>query len=88
MATLIILLIALEIISKVCKAIKDIALTIISIVGSLLGILILFRLIYEWILVPAFKAIKWICLKLWHGLRWLGNKMDKHFTYRNNITFP
>lgn len=84
MVTVLITLLGLGLLAKVLKLIKDIALTILSVVGSLIGILVFFRLLFKWVLVPMAKGIRWLAVKFWLFLQWLGNKMDEHFTYRND----
>ena len=84
MVTFIIFLLGIGILSKLLKLIKDIGFAVLSIVSSLIGILVLFRLIYKWILVPGLQLFKRICIIIKSGLILLGNAMEKHFSYRND----
>ena len=87
MATIFIIIVGLGILSKLAKITKDIIMSVLSLVVSLIGFLIIFRLFYKWIIVPLTKGITWIAKKIFYFLRWSGNTMNEHFKYRNDINF-
>lgn len=82
MATLIIFILGLTLLSKVCKIIKDIGVGLLSLVGSMIGILVFFRLLYKWVIHPLLDFVKWVGNQVWKFIKWLGLKMESHFAYR------
>lgn len=84
MATLIVILVGLTILCKVVKIFRDVALSILSIVASLLGILLFFRYFYKWILLPLWKSMLWIARNIKNGFFALCDFLDRHYLYRDN----
>lgn len=84
MAGIILAILGLGMLSRVFRIIRNLAFTIISVVGALMSLLVLMKYVYKWILIPGGKFIKWISLELWKCLQWLGNKSIEHFKYRND----
>lgn len=52
-----------------------------------LGLLLFLRLFYKWILVPGFKMCRWLALKFWELMRWVGKKLDAHYSYRSDDNY-
>lgn len=84
MISLITLFIGMNILSKAVKIIKDVVLSILSIVATLFGVLIFFRYLYKWIIVPLWKFLKWTFLKLKEGFFLLCEFLDRHYSYRQD----
>ena len=84
MTTIFLIIGSTWILGKVCKAIKNIALAVLSLVGSLISILILIKLFEKWIIRPCIKAIIFLANKFLMVMQWVGDIMIKHFTYRED----
>lgn len=87
MVTILISLLGLGMLSKIFKVIKDISITILSVIFSLIGILLFFKLLYKWVLVPIAKGVKSLTKAICLFFQWLSIKIDKHFAYRNDNTY-
>ena len=83
MITAIIILFIVGILVKVSQVIKNLTKSFFYTVLSLLGLVLLFK----WVLKPLYKFALWSSQKIWIGIKWLGNKMSEHYSYRTNDLF-
>ena len=80
MKTAIIILFVVGILVKISQVIKNMAQSFLYTVLSLLGLILLFK----WVVKPLYKFLLWSAQKIWVGLKWIGNKMIEHYSYRTN----
>lgn len=80
MTTAIIILFIVGILVKVSEVIKNVAKSFLYTVLSLLGLVLLFKMVVK----PLYRFLVWSGQKLWLGLKWIGNKMIEHYSYRTN----
>lgn len=72
---------ALGLVCKVCKAVRDIILTLIYV----LGLLVALRFTLKYVLGPVFKMLAWVGKMAWTGFRELCGVIDRHFRYRDTL---
>lgn len=80
MTTAIIILFIVGILVKVSEVIKNVAKSFLYTILSLLGLILLFK----WVVKPLYKFLLWSGQNLLLGLKWVGNKMIEHYSYRSN----
>ena len=80
MTTAVIILFIVGILVKVSEVIKNVAKSFLYTVLLLLGLVLLFK----WVIKPLYKFLLWFGQNLWLGLKWVGNKMIEHYSYRTN----
>ena len=80
MTTAIIILFIVGILVKVSEVIKNMAKSFLYTILSILGLVLLFK----WVVKPLYKFLLWSGQNLWLGLKWVGNKMIEHYSYRTN----
>ena len=83
MSTFFFILFMAGLLVKLTQAIKNVSQSFLYTVMSLLGLLLLFK----WVIKPMYKFVVWFGHKLWKGLKWMGMKMEKHYTYRNDYLY-
>ncbi len=76
---LIILTIALGLLIKVCRLIREVILTVIY----LLGLIVAIRFAVKWVVVPIINCLVWIGKTTWKAFRQLCRTIDRHYRYRN-----
>lgn len=76
---------ALGIVLKVCKVVKEVIVTLIY----ALGLIIAIKFTLQYVLKPVFKALAWIGRKAWEGFKMLCRYIDRHYQYRKtNYMIP
>lgn len=80
MSTAIIILFVLGILVKVSQVIKNLAKSFLYTVLTILGLVLLFK----WVVKPIYKFLLWSGKKIWNGLKWIGNAMNNHYSYRTD----
>lgn len=70
---------AASILAKVCKAIRDIVVTILYVLGLLVAI----KYVFKWVIIPVAKGA-WVALVwMWRQFQRFCRYLDRHYQYRN-----
>lgn len=72
---------ALGIVLKVCKIIREVIVTL----PYALGFIVALKLTLQYVLKPVFKALAWLGKKAWKGIKMLCRYIDSHYRYRNTL---
>lgn len=84
LSSALLILFALAVLVKVSTIIKNVLLSILEIIGILIGI----RFLLKWLLTPLFKLIVWIGKNLYDGGNWLFNCCKRKYDEKHGQSTP
>lgn len=84
LSSALLILFALAVLVKVSTIIKNVLLSILEIIGILIGI----RFLLKWLLTPLSKLVVWIGKNLFVGGKWLFNYCKSKYDEKHGLTTP